>query len=200
MSDQSSQQPPNETGDDVPARLAPDAPTEVRSAADAPAPTEGPVAEAKAAHEPTPPAPGGPGAPPDEPAPVSTSADAGTTPAGPGIPPGDAGAVPAETESAPPAGPPTPPPTASVAEPSPGFGTTAPGPTPYEVPAAGDTAAGDTAAGATASGASAPGSSAVTSAVEAVASLFPADRPEVGIGAAFAAGFFLALILKRLAR
>ena len=33
-----------------------------------------------------------------------------------------------------------------------------------------------------------------------LASLFPADRPERAVGAAFAAGLLLALILKRLAR
>jgi hypothetical protein len=51
------------------------------------------------------------------------------------------------------------------------FGTTSPGPTPYEASSSGG-----------------------------AGSLFPADRPEIAAGAAFAGGLVLALILKRLAR
>jgi hypothetical protein len=43
-----------------------------------------------------------------------------------------------------------------------------------------------------------PGS--VQEAVASTAAQTPADRPEVIVGAAFAAGFALALILKRIAR
>jgi len=54
--------------------------------------------------------------------------------------------------------------------PQPAFGTTEPGPTPYE-----------------------------TSSPSGLEALFPPEQPERAVGAAFAGGFVLALILKRLA-
>jgi len=44
------------------------------------------------------------------------------------------------------------------------------------------------------------GAGPASAAASAVSSLFPADRPEVAVGASFAGGLVLALILKRLAR
>jgi hypothetical protein len=105
VTDQPSQQPPDDTRGDVPAQLAPDAPAEVGSSA---------------------------AAKPSAPAPESW---------------------------------------APAPAPAPAFGTTEPGPTPYE-------------------GSSSGGG---------LQSVFPPDRPEYAVGAAFAGGLILALILKRLA-
>ena len=109
MTDQPSQQPPEETRADVPAQVAPDAPAE-----------------------------------------ASTSGEAFA--AAPGVKP----SAPAAESWAP--------------APAPAFGTTEPGPTPYDEPS--------------------------PSGLE---SLFPPEQPERAVGAAFAGGFLLALILKRLA-
>ncbi len=102
MTDQPSQPPPDETPDDGPAQLAPDAPAEVRPSGEASGPA-------------------------------------------PALPP------PAPT-------------------PPPAFGTTEPGPSTYESTPSGG-----------------------------LQSLFPPARPEYAVGAAFAGGLVLALILKRLA-
>jgi hypothetical protein len=113
VTDQPSQQPSDETRDDVPAQLAPDAPTEVR-------PSE------------------------------STA---------PGVKP----SAPAAESWAP------------APAPAPAFGTTEPGPTPYE------------------------GGSSSGGLQERLQELFPPEHPEYAAGAAFAGGLLLALILKRLA-
>jgi hypothetical protein len=109
VTDQPSQQPPDDTRDDVPAPVAPDAPAGV-----------------------SPPETATPGVKPSAPAPESAAPAPAAAPA---------------------------------------FGTTEPGPTPYE----GSTSGGG------------------------LESLFPPERPERAVGAAFAGGFVLALILKRLA-
>ncbi|HWE10201.1 MAG TPA: hypothetical protein VG325_12675 [Solirubrobacteraceae bacterium] len=121
--------------------------------------------------------------PPQEPrddVPAGDALDArGDAPNGPDAPDAPAGAPPV---AGPPPTPPTPPvgqsspppgPVAEVPAPVPPleFGTTAPGATTYETSSSGG-----------------------------LESLFPPDRPERAVGAAFAGGLVLALILKRLGR